>query len=290
MSKPIKFWLNGGLHAAGETKIPVNDRGFLLGDALFETLQVRENLALNWRAHWERLHHGLELCALSLPYSEAAMLRGIGDVMRANEAKVGVIRWTVSRGEGSRGYFPVDCHAPNVLIQFRALPQTGDGAISAATSPWTIYSKDPLQSIKSTSRLNYVIMAIHAQKSGVDECLVLNENQEIVEWLSGNFLILTESKLIGPPKCVGRLDGVTVPVIVQAAGEMGIPYSAVPLRLSELDSTSTLLLTNSTRIVQPVHTLDSKPYPTRPDLVNHLFRNALDILLKSHKSMRVDGT
>lgn len=288
MSKPIKFWLNGDMHDAGDTKIPVNDRGLLFGDALFETVQVRGNTALNWQAHWERLRHGLEMCALTFPCSEAVILRGIWDVMRANEARDGVIRLMVSRGEGSRGYFPMDCHAPNVLIQFRPLPPTGGRAISAVTSPWAIYSKDPLQSIKSASRLNYVIMAIHAQKSGVDECLVLNEYQEIAEWLSGNFLILSESKLIGPPASVGRLNGVTVPIIIEAAGGMGIPYFTETLRVPEVDSFSTLLLTNSTRVVQSVHSLDDTPFPARTDLVNQLFKNAMHLLLNSNKSMRLD--
>ncbi|MCI0362627.1 MAG: aminotransferase class IV, partial [Phycisphaerales bacterium] len=100
----------------------MNDRCFLYGDGLFETLPIINGVPFRWRAHMERLKQGLKLLRIEPPFSSTeleAFARRLSQLNRMPEA---VLRVTISRGSGPRGYSIKSARKPLVIMTMHPLP------------------------------------------------------------------------------------------------------------------------------------------------------------------------
>ncbi|MEM9170512.1 MAG: aminotransferase class IV, partial [Pseudomonadota bacterium] len=68
---PPVVWANGAL-APAEGAVSAFDRGFLLGDGVFETLLVRDGAPAFWNEHAQRLLRGVAALRLPAPDLDAA--------------------------------------------------------------------------------------------------------------------------------------------------------------------------------------------------------------------------
>ena len=84
--------------------IPVDDRGFLYGDALFETMPFYGGVPFRWNAHLARMEQGLKLLRIALPYPAAKLKGFASELVKLNAMPDCVLRLTVSRGSAPRGY------------------------------------------------------------------------------------------------------------------------------------------------------------------------------------------
>ena len=111
-------WLNGALCDSAEARIDPSDRGFTLGDGLFETMAVRGGKIPRLESHLRRLSRGCEV--LGLPPAPDTLSDVIGAVLAANELQDAAVRITYTRGLGARGLAaPVPCR--RMLLSRRAL-------------------------------------------------------------------------------------------------------------------------------------------------------------------------
>ena len=102
----VLIFLNGQFVPEERAVVSVLDRGFLYGDGLFETMLIFKGKPFRWGEHLERLQRGAEFLKIKIPYSTEA-LRGFADELIAkNEVPDALLRLTLSRGVGARGYAP----------------------------------------------------------------------------------------------------------------------------------------------------------------------------------------
>src|ERR1700730_10300379 len=99
-------WQGGRIVGPTEAHISVADRGFLLGDGLFETMPVHRHRVFDLNAHLERLASGLALLNLAEAVDLAKLRAGIGDYLEAEDLETAVLRLTITRGAGPRGLLP----------------------------------------------------------------------------------------------------------------------------------------------------------------------------------------
>ena len=66
-------WLNGALLARDEARISPADRGFTLGDGLFETMRAVGGRVLHLPRHMARLKRSLGEIRIAMPMGEAAL-------------------------------------------------------------------------------------------------------------------------------------------------------------------------------------------------------------------------
>jgi branched-chain amino acid aminotransferase len=122
--QPGHVWVDGQVLPADATHLSVFDRGFQLGDGVFETLRARSGRVTELHDHATRLRGSAEGLGIALPDDvEAALERGIADLLTA-EGLDGPdgdasIRITVSRGAfHGRGLLPIgEDVPPTVAIQ-----------------------------------------------------------------------------------------------------------------------------------------------------------------------------
>lgn len=200
----IRFvWLDGDLLPADGRHLSVYDRGFQLGDGVFETLRARAGNATEIDEHLERLHHSADGLSIHLPPDADAVIRaGMAGVLRANDLDGpdgdASVRVTVSRGAfHGRGLLPVGEEVPPA-IAIQAWPVAAPPADHLERGLHLIASRvrrdpeNPLAALKTTSRADYVHARLEARHAGADDALFLTIDGHLSEATSANlFLVRT---------------------------------------------------------------------------------------------------
>src|SRR5271165_3552930 len=99
-------FINGQFVLEAEAVVSVNDRGFLLGDGLFETLRVVNGKPFRMAQHLERLSCGAEFLKIGLPFTARELEKFARLLVEQNKMPEAMLRVTLTRGPGERGYSP----------------------------------------------------------------------------------------------------------------------------------------------------------------------------------------
>jgi branched-chain amino acid aminotransferase len=194
-------WVDGDLLPADGRHVSAFDRGFQLGDGVFETLRARGGRATELDEHLARLHHSAAGLGIPLPDGADPIIRaGLAGLLRAEgldgpdgDASV---RITVTRGAfRSRGLLPVGEHvAPTVAIQAWPVPPPPadhlERGIHLIASRVRRDPESPLAALKTTSRADYVYARLEARHAGADDALFLTSDGHLSEATSANLFIV----------------------------------------------------------------------------------------------------
>lgn len=126
------IWLNGRLLPAGGAHLSAYDRGFQLGDGVFEALRARRGVPIELEGHLARLHAGLEAMGFELPFGEDVVAAGISELLAAEGWDgAGLL------AEGTAGATAMDSRAPGGAIPGDVIPGDvipGDAVIRITVS------------------------------------------------------------------------------------------------------------------------------------------------------------
>ena len=185
-------WVDGRLLDAGGAHLSVFDRGFQLGDGIFETLRVRGGRATELVEHTARLRNSAAGLDIPLPDDIAERLAtGIAELLAADgldgETGDASVRITVSRGPfRARGLLPPDeIVAPTIAIQaWPVVPPPAahlERGLRLVASSVRRDPANPLAALKTTSRADYVYARLEARRAGADDALFLTIGDELSE-------------------------------------------------------------------------------------------------------------
>ena len=256
LAEPRIVWINGALVPEDQARISPFDHGWLVGDAVFETLVIVRGMPFAARRHLERLAYSAEHLGVTVP--EADVLReAMIAVAAANGLEEGRLRVTVSSGTGplgsSRGDSP-----PTATVA--ATPQPPWPATTAvATMHWTINEHGPLAGLKTVSYGANVRALASAKATGASEAVFANTQGDLCEGTGSNVFLAHQGRLITPSLASGCLAGITRQLVIDLTGAV---EQDVPLRA--LAAADEAFLTSTTRDVHPIHAVDDHPLPTAP--------------------------
>jgi branched-chain amino acid aminotransferase len=236
-------WLNGQLLAAETARIDPSDRGFTLGDGLFETIRVRDGAAVWLDRHLARLAEGSAVLGIPARFDAAALAQACAAVIAAEGIEAGVLRLTVSRGAGPRGVLPPAAPSPTVLIAGHAglPPQTSVALVIAHGTCRNQAS--PLSRVKSLNYLDAVLARREAAERGADDAVMLNTAGRVAETSIANLFARIDSAWVTPPVAEGALPG-----IMRAEVLARLRAVERPLAVADLQRAEALLLTNALSI------------------------------------------
>jgi aminodeoxychorismate lyase len=258
-------FLNGKFVPENRATISVFDRGFLYGDGLFETILVANGKPFRWREHWARLEAGAKFLKIKLPYRQAAALRHVLALIRKNKMPDSILRLSVSRGVGVRGYSPKGATHPMFVMTLHDAPEPG-GAVqwSLVTSSFRLPSGDRLARYKTANKLPQVLARAEADAAGANEALLLNTEGFVVEGASSNLFWIENRAVCTPPLAGGILSGVTREVVREICGRLKISFPEKNIRPKELKRVSGIFLSLSTLGVVEADSLDGAKLKRSP--------------------------
>lgn len=243
-----------------------NNRSFLYGDGVFETLKVRNQKILFLEDHYFRLMASMRIVRMEIPmnftmeFFEEQILNTVKANQCTNSARV---RITVYRNEG--GFYLPETNVVSYIIQVTPL-KTNEYSFDIIPYEVDLYkdfyvSKQLLSTIKTTNKMIQITGSIFAKENGLQNCLLLNDEKNVIEALQGNFFMLMKNKLITPPIADGCLNGIMRKNIIALAKSIEsievVEASISPFDLQKADE---LFITNVIKGIQSITKYRKKEY------------------------------
>ena len=208
-------------------------------------------------AHLERLELSARAIDLELPFNLQQISAAIEQLIEQYPDDTGYLRLVVTRGAGTLGIDPRKCAQPVLFIIADALSVMDVSDFSQGIKLYIAQTRrlpaeclDPR--IKSLNYLNNILARIEANQAGMDEALMLNLEGFVSEGSVDNIFIITHGTLKTPPLGDGLLAGITRAVIIEVAGQKGIPCEEVSLTLQDLTQAQECFLTGTGAELVPV--------------------------------------
>ena len=274
-------FLNGQFLPEAQAVVPVNDRGFLLGDGLFETMRVVGGKPFRFAQHLERMTRGADFLKIKLPFTPKELEKFAAQLIEQNKIHDAILRVTLTRGPGERGYAFNGESKPTVAMTLHAAPSLVNSVEwNLVTSSFRIPAADPLSSFKTTSKILHVMARAEAAEKGADEALLINTNGEVAETASGNLFWVYQDKIYTVPTGRGVLPGITRAVVLEICQTLGLQVNKRVIKPEALRNSEGIFVTQSALGIIPVSVFDGEPVAPSP-LVDQIAQAYNEILVKA---------
>ncbi|HCH23184.1 MAG TPA: D-alanine aminotransferase [Oceanospirillaceae bacterium] len=252
-------FFNGNYMTIDQVAISPFDRGFLLGDSIYEVIPVYNGTMLGGEKHCQRLLHGLHAVGIESPYT----LDGWQDVaapvlLEGQAAQLIYIQVTRGAEQVRKHRFPIAA-PPTVLIFSIAFSPS----VSELYPGCAGHLQEDLRwqrcSLKSTSLMGNVLAYQQLYSDGVanDEALLVR-NDRVVEAPSSNLFMAKDGVIFTPP-IDNILPGVTRALVIDIAEDLGINMREEAPSIELFKSADEVWVTNSMEELKPIISIDGRP-------------------------------
>jgi aminodeoxychorismate lyase len=259
------IFLNGEFLPEERAVVSVLDRGFLYGDGLFETMRVFNGKPFRWAQHFQRLQRGADFLGIQLPFTVDALRAFAGELVAKNGLPDALLRITVSRGVGPRGYSPKGADKPTTAMSLHPAPEMD----SANPPRWRLMTAsvrlpagEPLAQFKTCNKLPQILARAEGAAAGADESLLLNTDGFVVEASSSNLFWIEGGAVGTAPLSGGILPGVTREAVLEICRSLGIASREGNLTSSDLKRMDGVFLSLSSFGVVEAASLDGAALKT----------------------------
>lgn len=260
----MKLSLNGELMDPEAARIAPNDRGFTLGDGVFETIAVKKAAPKRLSAHLARMREGAKLLGIPVPYTDAKIAELTASIISANAMTEGALRMTLTRGPGARGLAPPEPPSPTFVITAGPLPpddpitmMVAQGARRDETSP--------LARVKHLGYLENILARREAADAGADDAVLLNTQGRVAEATAANIFCLVGGGLVTPPVAEGAMPGIMRAEVIRLTRA-----EERPIDVADLEEASEILVTNALGIRSVVRMKGRAVGDGNPGLITQL--------------------
>ena len=257
---------NGNIQENSSISIE-NNRGFLFGDSIFETIKVLDNKVLFLEDHYFRLMASMRICRMEIPmnftmeYFESQIVNLVQALNIANSYRV---RFSVYR-DSEGFYLP---KSRNVQFLVTASPLQEFYEIGKQNYEVELYkdfyiTKQLLSTLKTNNKMLQITGSIFAEENGYDNCLVLNNEKNVVDALQSNVFMKTGNVVVTPPVSDGCLNGIMRKQILEILKKIeGVEVKENSISPFDLQKADELFLTNVISGIQPITKYRKKEYTT----------------------------
>lgn len=239
--------------------ISVEDRGFMLGDGVFDTALALNGVMFARKAHLDRLYAAAGTIGIKV---ERAAIGAALDTALTPEPSI--VRTTVTRGSAARGLWPTQAGEPTIVVTSAPWSPALLGQplrLITATTPRN--ERSPTSNLKALGYLDHILAAREAAEHGADDALILNTGGRVACTTIANVFALKDGRLATPPLREGCLPGIIRALVLELAPALGLVVDDTPLRPGDLREADAVFTTNSVRFIRRVTTLDGIALPER---------------------------
>ncbi len=240
-----------------EERIAATDRGLLYGDGLFETIRFGAGRAPLWDRHMARLAAGCGRLGLPLP-DEERLAHECREVMAGLGAAV--VRITLTRGHGERGYAPPREVVPTRIVAAHPSPDLPRDwyarGIRVRFCAVRLARQPLLAGMKHLNRLEQVLARAEWNDAAIPEGLMLDTADHVVCATAANLFAVIDGALCTPPVDLAGVAGVARAETLAVRTDTRLRE----LTRADLAAASELFLTSSVRGIVPITATDEADY------------------------------
>ena len=257
--------INGNILQQSNIVIEQN-RGFLYGDAVFETFKVLDGKVLFAEDHYFRLMASMRILRMEIPmhftmeYMENAVTTLTGKLGISAAARA---RLTFFRKPG--GFYLPEDNNTEFIITAQAIAEPlyhFSNEIYEVDLYKDFYvTRQLLSTLKTSNKAVHITGSIYANENGLQNCLLVNDEKNVVEALNGNIFMVLGNTLVTPPIADGCLNGIMRKQVIALAGKTeGLHLEERSVSPFELQKANELFVTNVIKGIVPITRYRKKEY------------------------------
>ena len=245
-----------------------NNRAFLYGDAVFETIKVSNGKILFLEDHYFRLMASMRILRMEIPmeytmeFFEMNILKLIENFEKSEAYR---IRITVFR-EGEGFYLPLQKNVSFLV----SIATVDEAKFSIKSTDYEVelfkdaaISTQLLSTIKSTNRMVQITASIFAKENGYNNCLILNTDKNVAEAIDSNLFMVQGNVITTPPLQDGCVNGILRKELIRLLQKQTeFTFEERSISAFELQKADELFLTNTIKGIQPITKYRKKTYQT----------------------------
>jgi branched-chain amino acid aminotransferase len=250
--------LDGALCALDQAVVPVLDRGFLYGDAVFEALRTFRGEPDALARHIERLVQSCAIVGIELGTSQAELASEVRRAVAALHTPERYVRIVVTRGDAPAMLAARHPHRARRVVLVRPLEEPDPAfyarglRLTSCVAPISALTAGA----KPAGYLNNMLAIARAQERGDDDALLLGAHGELLEGATSSLFLIREGAVLTPPLALGILPGITRERVMCAARTLGLSVRERLLTIHDAYHAHELFLTSSVRQVVGVVAVD----------------------------------
>lgn len=249
-------YLNGEFMPSDQAKVSVFDRGFLLGDGVYEVIPVYAGHCFRLAGHLQRLQASLNGVRMKNPLSDRQWQTMIEQLVERNGGGDQSVYLQVTRGVAPRDHVFPEGVTPTAFAMSNPLQQVPEKykkrGIATITLPDIRWQNC---NIKAITLLPNSLLKQQAQEAGAQEALLIRDGF-LTEGAASNAYAVINGTIYTAPKDEKVLPGITRELILELAEQGGIPFVEQAVSEQQLRQADEIWVSSSTKEVLPVTTLD----------------------------------
>lgn len=244
-------FLNGHFVEENEAALSVTDRGFTLGDGVFDTMLATGGALIDADAHFARLIDHATVLKIPVSMNVADFKNTAHQLIASSAVQPTAIRTAISRGAGERGLAPPDRAQPTILMRTSPAPDPAKMPLPHLIIAQGVRRNEhsPLSRIKSSNYGDNILALLEAKDNGADDAIMLNTAGHVACATASNIFVQIGGTLYTPPLRDGAMDGITRRKLLPRAREKSISTE-------DLTNAEAIYLTSSIMGVRAAATLD----------------------------------
>lgn len=248
--------------------VSVADRGFLVGEGLFETMRAYNHHVVFVKEHLLRLAEGAEQLGLELSVSLERLRFLVYQTLHLNKLQDAVVRvYLTSEGSGIG-----DLDSPpkkiNLLISCKPYtppsPKFYEKGVDVCWVKNGVAEQGLMSQLKSTSYLSRLLARREAQKKNCFEGIMLNPHGHVAEGSGSNIFRVVDSKIYTPPVAEGLLQGVTRQQVIHLAEKEGFEMDEKVILPEDILQADEVFLTSTLKEIMPVKKVENYKIKSAP--------------------------
>lgn len=255
-------YVNGRYLPYAEAGVHVEDRGFQFADSVYEVCEVKSGALIDTTRHLARLDRSLAELKIAKPMPDAALRHILGQVVRRNRVRDGLVYLQVTRGRAARDFlFPRDTDPTLVAlarpidpVKVAAKAKTGIAVKSVPDPRWGRCD------LKTVMLLPAALAKETARGVGAQEAWFVDEKGYVTEGASSNaWIVRPDGFILTRPLDHRILGGVTRATLLDLLRAQGVPVEQRPFTIAEAQAAREAFVTSASATVMPVVTIDGRP-------------------------------
>ena len=258
---------NGILLPASQVALHPENRGLHYGDAVFETIKVTAGKVLFWEDHYFRLMASMRVMRMEIPmnFTLEFLEEEIKKTLEATSEKATAYRIKLLVWRSWGGKYTPNSKDVEYVIFYEILDQPfytlNEEDYEVELFKDYYVNSGLLSTLKTNNKAINVLGGIFAEENEYHNCLLFNENKQVIEALNGNLFLVNGYKIKTPPLTDGCLNGILRKQLISIIGQLP-DYVLEETSISpfELQKADELFVTNTIVGIQPVSKFRKKVY------------------------------
>jgi len=256
-------FINGKLILESRANIPVNDRGFLYGDGLFETIRGYNGHIFMLDAHLKRLFSSLKVLRYNINFDKSYIIHSLQKTLKRNKLDKNdtYIKIIVTRGiYGGKLYFESASRANLIMITRRLRPypleyyKNGIKVISSSIKRGSFNNK--LYCHKLLNYFESIFAKNEAHLSNAQEAIFLTRDHLVLEGATSNIFYVKNNIIYTPPLTQNILPGITRQAVIEICEKNRLKLKQRKVHYFDIIDADEVFITNSIMEIMPVKEID----------------------------------